>query len=300
MGRRAASLLLGIALLCAGAPASVGAAEPAPTAGSTCPSSLSYPGDAAAKADIAAWMASRATAAGLPPELPVMAALVESNLTNVDDPASGYAGFFQMSRRYFDTGPYAGFPDKPELQIRWFTDTATSVRESRLAAGKPDPLDDDSTWGEWIADVEKPAAQYRSRYQLRLGDAREILGSGCIGAPPVGGMGGGGGELTLWGGTEQALRRKVRVAVVCASSCDVSASGTLRMPGAGSANVLEAATGSGVAEEKVRLALALPRSAIKAARRAIRRGEPVRARIDVSAVSADGSATTARRNVRLG
>jgi len=299
MRRGAALIALAAALLCALAPAGASAAapDPAPLAASSCPSSLPYPGDAAAKEDIAAWMGARAIAAGLPPELPVMAALVESNLTNVDDPRSGYAGYFQMSRRYFDTGPYAGFPDRPELQIGWFTETATSVREARLDAGKPDPLADDSAWGEWIADVEKPAAQYRDRYQLRLADAREILGSDCAGAPPASGDG---GELALWGGTEQALRRKVRVAVVCASACQLDATGTLRMPGAGSAHVLGTATGTGAAEEKVRLALTLPRSALKAARRAIRRGELVRARIDVSAVGADGAEASARRNVRLG
>ena len=35
---------------------------------------------------------------------------------------------------------------------------------------------DPSHWGDWIADVERPAAQYRGRYQLRLGEARGLLG----------------------------------------------------------------------------------------------------------------------------
>ena len=36
-------------------------------------------------------------------------------------------------------------------------------------------VDDPSQHGEWIADVERPAEQYRSRYQLKLGEARSLL-----------------------------------------------------------------------------------------------------------------------------
>jgi hypothetical protein len=35
---------------------------------------------------------------------------------------------------------------------------------------------DPSAWGEWIADVERPAEEYRGRYQLRLSEARGLLG----------------------------------------------------------------------------------------------------------------------------
>jgi hypothetical protein len=34
---------------------------------------------------------------------------------------------------------------------------------------------DPSKWGDWIADVERPAEQYRGRYQLRLDEARSLL-----------------------------------------------------------------------------------------------------------------------------
>jgi len=34
---------------------------------------------------------------------------------------------------------------------------------------------DATNWGEWIADVELPAEQYRGRYQLRLAEARALL-----------------------------------------------------------------------------------------------------------------------------
>jgi hypothetical protein len=43
------------------------------------------------------------------------------------------------------------------------------------AAAAQRPVDDRSHYGEWIADVERPAEQYRSRYQLKLGEARGLL-----------------------------------------------------------------------------------------------------------------------------
>ncbi len=270
----------------------------ASAATTSCPSSTAYPGDAAAKESIARWMGARAVSAGLPPELPVMAGITESSLTNLDDPRSDYAGYFQMSREIFGSGAYAGFPDRPELQIEWFTETAVAVRERRLATGKPDPIADELTWGEWIADVERPAPQYRSRYQLHLAEARALLGSGCTlsAQPPLPG----GTGLSLWGGTQQGLRRKVRVAAICPSDCDVTATGTLRFPETGARLDLEAAAGSGLAGAKVKLALVVPPPALKAARKALRRGERVRARIDVTATDGAGGAETARRNVQLG
>jgi hypothetical protein len=39
------------------------------------------------------------------------------------------------------------------------------------------PIDDPTQDGEWIADVERPAGQYRGRYELRLEDARDLLGT---------------------------------------------------------------------------------------------------------------------------
>ena len=36
-------------------------------------------------------------------------------------------------------------------------------------------LGDPPQFGEWIADVERPAAAFRGRYQLRLGDAQKLL-----------------------------------------------------------------------------------------------------------------------------
>ena len=45
-----------------------------------------------------------------------------------------------------------------------------SGEAQRVARGLP--VDDPTHYGEWIADVERPAAQYRGRYQVRLDEAR--------------------------------------------------------------------------------------------------------------------------------
>lgn len=53
---------------------------PAPASAADC---VTYPGDAAPKTTLAAWMAYGAAVRGVPGELPVMAVLVESSLTNL-------------------------------------------------------------------------------------------------------------------------------------------------------------------------------------------------------------------------
>ena len=63
-----------------------------------CPPPVPYPGDAAWAEAIAGWMADRARSRGLPAELPVMAALVESGLTNLNSGDSDTAGYFQTRR----------------------------------------------------------------------------------------------------------------------------------------------------------------------------------------------------------
>ena len=135
-----------------------------------------YPGDAAAKVAIAQWMGYHAAKARLPAELPVMAALVESNLTNSSFGDADAVGYFQMRVSIWNTGAYLGFPTDPPLQLQWFIDQALIVRAQRLAAGLPLT---EAHWGEWIADIIRPAEQFRGRYQLRLGDARALLCPPC-------------------------------------------------------------------------------------------------------------------------
>jgi len=132
-----------------------------------------YPGDDAPKEKIAAWMASAAEKRGLPPELPVMASLTESSLRNLDYGDADSVGFFQMRVSIWNQGEYAGYGKQPEKQLDWFLDHAEAIKKQRLARGLS--VDDPNEYGQWIADVERPAAQYRGRYQLRLEEARALL-----------------------------------------------------------------------------------------------------------------------------
>jgi hypothetical protein len=109
-----------------------------------------------------------------------MGALVESGLTNLKQPDVDSVGFFQMRTGIWNTGPYAGFPEHPELQLQWFVDHATAARKKRIAAGAPDPVAVETDWGEWIADVLRPGETMRGRYQLRLDEARGLLGAACV------------------------------------------------------------------------------------------------------------------------
>jgi len=146
------------------------------------PFDAATPGDDAPRTVITAWMATRALDAGLPGELPVMAALVESGLQNL--PSDGdAAGYFGMRESIWNAGAYAGFPANPELQMKWFIDQALAARALRIATENPFFGQDPQHWGEWIADVERPAEQFRGRYQLRLEEARILMQAGCATAP---------------------------------------------------------------------------------------------------------------------
>jgi hypothetical protein len=156
-----------------------GCATPPPTA---CVLRTSYPGNDISQVDIASWMANGARGAGLPPELPIMAALVASGLKDLQFGDADSVGFFQMRVSIWNQGPYAGFPADPDLQLKWFLDQANAVRAARIAAGDGDFGKDPAHWGEWIADVERPAEQFRGRYQLRLAEARQLVELACAGA----------------------------------------------------------------------------------------------------------------------
>jgi hypothetical protein len=129
----------------------------------------------ASRVAIAHWMASAARDAGLPGELPVMAALVESGLSNIPYGDADSVGYFQMRLSIWDHGEYAGYLARPDLQLRWFVDHAVALRDARRAAGDPTFGEDPASWGEWIADVEQPYAAYRGRYALQLDAARALL-----------------------------------------------------------------------------------------------------------------------------
>ena len=151
-----------------------GGGTPAPNFSEPCPAV--YPGDLAARERLARWMARGAADRGMPHELPVMAAIAESGLKNLSGPS--YSGFFGMHES-LNSGDYRGFRRNPDLQLRWFLDTAALVRQRRVVVGKPDPATDPSSFGSWIADVERPAPENRTGYQPHLGEARDLIAGKC-------------------------------------------------------------------------------------------------------------------------
>jgi CHAP domain len=132
-----------------------------------------YPGDDATQEQLASWMAAAARRAGIPPELPVMAALTESGLRNLRYGDRDSLGFFQMRTSIWNSGEYAGYVDRPELQMSWFIRQAHAVREAN-----PDLYRGAENYGNWVADIERPAEEYRGRYQLQLERARELIRAG--------------------------------------------------------------------------------------------------------------------------
>jgi hypothetical protein len=149
---------------------------PAPGPGDPCPAS--YPGPDASRKTIARWMARGGVVRDLPEQLPVMAGLAESGLRNLNTPGNPFAGFFSMHRS-LSSGPYLGFPSKPDLQLRWFTDSAVAVRQRRIAEGDEDFGSDTAGYGLWIAGVERPSPENRDGYQPYLDDANALLGESC-------------------------------------------------------------------------------------------------------------------------
>ena len=262
----------------------------ASSARAVCPAPVPYPGDDAAKESLAQWMGAGAVARGLPPELPVMAALVESGLRNLPYGDADSVGFFQMRTRFWNQGEYAGYPDRPDLQLEWFVDHAELERTRRIAKGLGTT---ELEFGEWIADVERPAAQYRYRYQLRLTEARELLGSVCtaVSGQPA---------LTLTGSPSQRTlaRRAVWVKVGCgAEVCDIAGRGTVKA--FGRVSRIYAPSLSLAAGQRAVLRFPLGTRLRRTVRQALYSGAPIRVRIAATAVDADANAVTKRWTARL-
>jgi hypothetical protein len=175
---RSISLLgVAVALLAAAAPAAAqSGGTPVPGPGDPCPAS--YPGDDADRGPIARWMARAAAMRDVPQELPVMAALAESGLRNLNRRGNPFTGFFSMHRS-LDKGEYHGFPRNPALQLEWFLDTAVIVRQREIAEGAEEYGSGPDAYGLWIADVERPAPQNRDGYQPYLDDADDLLTESC-------------------------------------------------------------------------------------------------------------------------
>jgi hypothetical protein len=288
---RRASLVAVLVLSVAALPASAGATP--------CTTVPLYPGDAAPQAAIAAWMATGATAVGLPGELPVMGGLVESGLRNLNSGDADSVGYFQMRTTIWDNGAYAGFPTNPPLQLLWFTDQAKLEGAQRAAQGIDNA--DPSTWGEWVASVLNTPEQFRWRYQPRLAEAQALIAGGCpppvvpddsVPPPPADtappGLG--------LGGSVRLSSRAVAVKARCVTeACQLEAVGFARVEGRKRRLGLRRASASAAAGESAVLRLRLP----LAARRALRQGRALRAKITVTARDAADNTTVSRRFARL-
>ena len=294
---------LGIVVLAAVSALALGAAS---ASAATCVSPTGYPGDNAPKEKIAAWMATGAGARGIPGELPVMAALVESDLQNLDYGDADSLGYFQMRTQYWDQGEYAGYPDNPPLQLKWFVDYA-------LKSSPADPADA-SGWGEWIANVERPAAQYRGRYQPKLPEAQWLITAGCEAYadgttpppmaptpppsviedddPPV-------VKLTSLREQDVVARRGLVISVACpAEACTAKARASLSVPGA-SREKLEAPAAPLGAGDRIKLKLRVGTALRRSITAALRRGKRLRAKVKVTAADSAGNRAAVTRSVLL-
>src|SRR5207253_1611546 len=84
-------------------------------------------------------------------------------------------GYLQMRTSVW-SGQYPDFQHHPEQQLKWFIDEALSAKHQLSAQAQHDP----SQYGNWIADIERPAAQYRRRCRrARASRCREPPSMSC-------------------------------------------------------------------------------------------------------------------------
>jgi hypothetical protein len=264
-----------IAMLAAAATASAqDGGTPVPGPGDPCPAS--YPGDDAARRPLARWMARGAALRDLPQELPVMAALAESGMRNLNTRGNPFAGFFSMHRS-LSKGPYRGFPRKPDLQLLWFLDTAVYVRQREIAEGDEDYGADSSGFGTWVADVERPAPENRDGYQPYFDDADALLTESCTPGSHV-------ADQTPPGLRVKGASRQ-RDSVVLTASCP----GEPCMVGAQASPRKRVRAAAAVEAEEQAVTLTLPARTRKAARLVV----------TVTAVDESGNATRTEKRVTL-
>jgi hypothetical protein len=286
-----------IALIAATSLAAIGAVWSAPAQAATCGKPVAYPGDAASPELFANWMANAAAARGLPGELPVMAGLVESGLKNLNYGDADSIGFFQMRTSIWDKGIYAGYAKNPDLQIKWFTDQAISVRNYYKTSGKGDPAASSGTYGVWIADIERPAEAYRGRYQLHLAEAQKLVAATCVDLQgvnvlaPV-------SHLTIKRKQHPSRTGSISVRVSCPKDQCISTVGaSFRVPGRRGVVKLSSDTAMIAAGGHVTVKVAVPHAVRKRLRTLGR--STTNARLRVSVAGINGASTVRIRNISL-
>jgi hypothetical protein len=276
-----------------------------------CADVTAYPGDGAARTAIAQWMAYGASLTATPRELPVMGALVESGLTNLRGGDRDTAGYFQTRMGIWNLGEYAGFPDSPPLQLKWFLDQAAIVRRTHIAAGKPDPAVDPNHWGDWIADVLQPAEHFRGRYQLRLDEARTLVDVPCTppaaGEPPLPASSPSSTDRTapalrLSGARRQRALRDGAIVLTArcpTEPCAIFAAATIALPRARRAPEITLRPRALAAGAAGRLRFVLGAGAGERIRAVLRSRPSVTASVRVTAIDAAGNRSTRTRTVRV-
>lgn len=286
-----------IALIAATSLAAIGAVWSAPAQAATCGKPVPYPGNSATAEQFANWMANAAAARDLPGELPVMAGLVESGLKNLSYGDADSVGFFQMRTSIWNKGAYAGYLKKPDLQMKWFTDQAIAVRNYYKSNGKGDPAATTKTYGVWIADIERPAAQYRGRYQLRLADAQKLVAATCVDLQgvnvlaPV-------SHLKFKRKQHPARTGAISVRVSCPKShCIATVGANFRVPGRRGVVKLTSDTAMIAAGGRLTVKVAVPHSLRKRIRAL--GGATTAARLRVSVAGTNGASTVRIRKILL-
>lgn len=265
----------------------------------TCGAKVAYPGDSAGGAQFANWMANGAVLEQVPGELPVMAGLVESGLRNLNYGDADSVGFFQMRTSIWNAGKYKGYLKNPELQMRWFLDQAASVRASYIKNGKGDPAQSTSKYGVWIADIERPAEQYRGRYQLRLKDAQSLISQTC---PNLSGVNvlAPLSSLKIKSRQHPARGGAIVVRVKCPkASCIASVTAQFRLPGRRGVIKLESDTAMISAGHHANVKVRVPRSVRRSIRTRLTGGSTTRARLRISVGGVSGATTVRVRKISL-
>jgi hypothetical protein len=279
--------------------AMAGAVFSAPAHAATCGKAVAYPGDSASSAAYANWMANGVSLKKLPGELPVMAGLVESGLKNLNYGDADSVGFFQMRASIWNKGAYAGYLTKPDLQLQWFIDQATAVRSNYIANGKADPAASEATYGVWIADIERPASQYRGRYQLRLRDAQKLVADTCpdlqgvnVNAPTS--------HLTIKHKQRPARSGAIAIRVSCPFvACIATGSASFRLPGRRGVVRLSSDTSMIAAGAHKTMKIKVPHSVRESIRTRLPGKATTTARLRVSVAGTNGASTVRIRRILI-
>lgn len=244
-------------------------------------------------------MATAALAEEIPGELPVMAALVESGMRNLNYGDRDSVGFFQMRTSIWNTGKYKGYPKKPDLQLRWFLDTAASVRKSHIISGKGDPARTTATYGVWIADIERPAEQYRGRYQQRIEEAAELVERGCPGLSGINVLAPK-SSLRIDRKQHPARSGSISVGVKCPEAACIADLGVaFRLPGRRGVLKFKSDTTMLSAGSTQKVKIRVPRSVRVSIRKRLAGGRTTRARARISVGGVGSGATVRVRRIVL-